>query len=70
MVDQPELAEREAIRCLLGVGAGTEWWLWNQSMRVGHLRVAVTPDENATLPCGVAAHDAGACGPRRPRTMK
>lgn len=68
MVDQPKLAEREAVRCLLGVGGEREWWTWNPAARVGHLRVAVTPGENETLPCGIAWHDAGESGPERGRT--
>ena len=54
------------MNALRGVGGDREWWLWNG--RFGHLRVAVTPAENAALPRGVAAHDAGESGPERPRT--
>lgn len=66
LVDAPALAEAAAVRALRGVGGDREWWLWNG--RFGHLRVAVTDAENAALPCGVAAHDAGEAGPERPRT--
>ena len=66
LVDAEALAETAAVNALRGVGGDREWWLWNGHF--GHLRVAVTPEENAALPCGVAAHDAGESGPERPRT--
>lgn len=66
-VSVPELAEKEAVRCLRGVGGDREWWLWNEEAKVGHLRVAVTPEEYAQVPPGVAEHDAGESGPERLR---
>lgn len=67
-VSVPKVAEREAIRCLRGVGGDREWWVWNEDALVGHLRVGLTPEENETLVCGVAEHDAGDAGPERSRT--
>lgn len=66
--DVPQIAEREAIKLLRGVGGDREWWLWPGSL-VGHLRVALTEAEAATLPpwCG-PVDDAGESGPERPRT--
>jgi hypothetical protein len=69
-VSVPELTEKEAVRCLTGVGGDREWWIYNEEAKVGHLRVAVTSTENAVLPCGVAEHDAGESGPERPRTRR
>ena len=69
-VSVPALAEKEAVRCLRGVGGDREWWIWNAQARVGHLRVAVTPEENAQLPPGLAEHDAGPSGPERPRQSR
>ena len=66
LVNAERLAETAAVKALRGVGGDREWWLWNG--RFGHLRVPVTPGENAAFPCGVAAHDAGESGPERPRT--
>jgi len=66
-VSVPGLAEKEAVRCLRGVGGDREWWIWNEEARVGHLRVAVTGAENALLPPGMAEHDAGDTGPERGR---
>lgn len=68
MVDVPELAEREAVRVLRGVGGTREWWLWNGDARVGHLRVGVTDAETEVIPSGIAQHDAGDSGPERIRT--
>ena len=67
-VSAPAVAEKEAIRCLRGVGGDREWWIWNEEAKVGHLRVAVTVDEFAQVPPGVAEHDAGETGPERERT--
>ena len=67
-VTVPDLMEREAVRCLRGVGGDREWWIYNAEIRVGHLRVAVTPEEYAAIPCGVAEHDAGPSGPERARS--
>ena len=66
-VSVPELAEKEAGRCLRGVGGDREWWIWNEEAKVGHLRVAVTPDEASLMPPGVAEDDAGESGPERRR---
>ena len=68
LVQAPDLAEREAVRCLRGVGGEREWWIWNPESGIGHLRVAVTEGEHAGMPCGVAAHDAGESGPERRRS--
>lgn len=67
-VSAPELAEKEAVRCLRGVGEDREWWIWNEEARVGHLRVGVTELENSTIPAGCAIHDAGESGPVRARS--
>lgn len=67
-VSAPELAEKEAVRCLKGVGGDREWWFWAEEARVGHLRVNVTGTEYDAMPCGVAEHDAGETGPERMRT--
>ena len=67
MVLVPQLVEAEAIRCVEGVGGDREWWIHT---RMGHLRVAVTPEEFAAIPCGIAEHDAGDSGPERPRTRR
>jgi hypothetical protein len=67
MVSQPELAEKEAIRCLRGVGGDREWWLWNEEAKVGHLRVAVTTEEYNQCPPGMAEHYACDTGPQRKR---
>lgn len=62
--------ERAAIRLLAGVGGEWEWWLWNPLVCVGHLRVALSPAETASLPPELPAmHDAGPSGPRRPRSF-
>lgn len=66
-VSAPGLAEKEAIRTLRGVGNDREWWLWNETAKVGHIRVGTTPEEVATMPCGVAENDAGDTGPERRR---
>lgn len=42
--------------------------MWNSRTGVGHLRVGLTADEAAHLPCGVAQFDAGFAGPERRRT--
>lgn len=68
MIEAAELAEKEAVRALTGVGGDTEWWLWNPAARVGHLRVPVTAGELQHVPAGCAVHDAGDTGPERPRT--
>lgn len=65
---QPKLCEREAVKLLRGVGGDREWWWHNPDALIGHLRVNVTGDEAAGMPCGVAEHDAGETGPERTRT--
>lgn len=64
----PARLERVAVRLLRGVGGDVEWWLWNPSARVGHLRVAVTAAEYERVPPGCALADAGPSGPQRRRT--
>lgn len=66
-VSVPGLAEKEAVRCLRGVGNDREWWIWNEEARVGHLRIGVTDEELGQLPPGVAVHDAGETGDERRR---
>lgn len=63
----PSRLERAAITALTGVGGDTEWWCHNTAARVGHLRVALTPDEYALVPPGTVTADAGDTGPARPR---
>jgi len=70
LLDAPALAEAEALRSLRGVGGDAEWWVWNPTARVGHLRVPVTPEEFALMPPGEARDDAGETGPRRPRSAR
>lgn len=60
--------ERLGIALLRPVGGDTEWWWWNPTVAVGHLRVPVTADEAALIPPGCAVNDAGQTGPRRRRT--
>jgi len=62
---KPRAAEREGVRLLAGVGGQDEWWVYSPAVRVGHLRVAVTEDENAAIPPACVIADAG---PRRHRT--
>ena len=72
-VDRPELAEREGIRLLAGVGGEREWWAWGVGPAgglVGYLRVALTAAEFAMMPAGIAVSDAGDAGPERPRTRR
>jgi len=66
--DLPVLAEREAVRLLVGVGGDVEWWIWNPAVLVAHLRVAVTAEENEQIPAACVIADAGPSGPPRPRT--
>jgi hypothetical protein len=63
----PRIAETTAVRALAGVGGDREWWIFSRQ-RVGHLRVAITPDEHDAMPTGCPVHDAGDTGPERPRT--
>lgn len=69
----PQLAEREAVRVLDRVGGDREWWTFGAGpggLPVGHLRVALTPDEYAMVPPGCVVADAGDAGPQRPRTRR
>lgn len=66
--NEPLIARAEAVKLLRGVGGDREWWIWNRQARIGHLRVAVTAEENARVPAGVATDDAGESGPERPRS--
>lgn len=68
MVTVPDLLEKAAIWLPGGVGGDREWWIWNDTAKVGHLRVGVTDDEHAAMPIGCAIHDAGDSGPERHRT--
>jgi len=68
----PQLAEREGIRLLRGVGGDREWWAYAVGPRaglVGYLRVSLTADEYALVPPGVVTSDAGDAGPERPRSL-
>jgi hypothetical protein len=56
------------VKLLRGVGGDREWWLWNAATLIGHLRVALTADENAQVPLGCVVADAGPSGPERART--
>lgn len=63
----PSRLERLAAAELRGVGGDREWWFWNPRAAVGHLRVAVTPQEYALVPPGCALSDVGQTGPERRR---
>jgi len=63
----PQIAEKEAVKLLAGVGGDVEWWLWTDN-RVGHLRVALTAEEYERVPPGCVLADAGESGLQRPRT--
>jgi hypothetical protein len=63
----PGRLERLATRLLAGVGGEVEWWIWRSTVRVGHLRVAVTPEEASRIPAGLVVGDAGESGPQRRR---
>ncbi len=67
-VDDQAMCERRAIAVLQRVGGPREWWYWNPAVRVGHLRVGVTPAEYLLVPPGCARDDAGETGPERPRS--
>lgn len=67
-VHGPRVAESHAVALLVGVGGQVEWWIWSDDARVGHLRVALTPDEFTRCPPGQAYADAGPSGPQRRRT--
>lgn len=68
MLSAPGRLERAATRLLRDVGGDHEWWLWNPTARVAHLRVAVTTQEHQQIPPGCAIGDAGPSGPQRRRT--
>lgn len=65
---RPDVAEREAVAVLAGVGGNHEWWIYNQAVGVGHLRVPVTEIEYQQCPTGIVIADAGPSGDLRPRT--
>lgn len=67
-VSAPGRLEHIATRFLRDVGGDHEWWLWSPTVRVAHLRVAVTDQEYQQIPPGCATGDAGLSGPRRRRT--
>ncbi len=67
-VHAEKLIEKYAVALLRGVGGTREWWIYNPNAHVGHLRVALTPEEATTLPPGIALDDAGPSGPQRART--
>ncbi len=69
-LNSPGRLERAAVALLAGVGGEREWWLWNPVAHVGHLRVAVTPEEFALIPARLASHDAGPAGPERSRRRR
>jgi hypothetical protein len=66
----PGVLERAAVGLLAGVGGDREWWIWNPRQLVGHLRVALTEQEFAVCPPGVAVADAGPSGPQRRRRRR
>lgn len=68
-VRSPGVAERAAVRALVGVGNEREWWRWNRVIGVGHLWVGVTEEEAAALGRWPAEDDAGETGPMRGRTV-
>ena len=61
---------RVATALLAGVGGETEWWFWNPAAHVGHYRVAVTGEEYAAVPPGLAISDAGPSGPAQSRRRR
>lgn len=67
-VRSPGVAERNATALLDGVGNEREWWYWNPTAAVGHLRVGLTDEEVPLLPQSPAENDAGESGPERRRT--
>jgi len=71
-LNDPARIERVAIAALAGVGGDREWWVYRSNEAtgvgwVGHLRVAVTPDESMLIPPGLVTTDAGETGPERER---
>ncbi len=69
-LNSPGRLERSVIALLRDVGGDREWWFWNPRARVGHLRVAVTPEEYERIPPGCALSDAGESGPERKRRRR
>jgi hypothetical protein len=72
-VNMPELAEREGIRLLRGVGGDREWWAFAVGPHadlVGYLRVSLTGEEYALVPPGIVTSDAGEAGPERLRSLR
>lgn len=67
LLRSPTQLERAGIEILAGVGNDREWWWWNRSTRIGHLRVGLTLEEVAALPEFPAEHDAGESGVERRR---
>ena len=69
LLRSPGSLGRAAVSLLAGVGGDREWWWWNPTARVGHLRVGLTAAEAALVPAGPAPYDAGESGPERRRTV-
>lgn len=69
-LSNPDLALKEAVRLLAGVGGDCEWWIYaaGTGSPVGYLRVPVTEQEYELVPPGCVVTDAGETGPQRPRT--
>lgn len=69
-LNNPDLAFKEAVKNLAGVGGDCEWWIYGcgTGSPVGYLRVPVTEAEYLACPAGTVTTDAGETGPRRPRT--
>lgn len=71
-MNMPNLALKEAVKLLAGVGGDHEWWIFgggpNREL-VGYLRVPVTAQEYTQIPPGCVVADAGEAGPRRSRTL-
>lgn len=70
-VPLPNLALKEAVRILNGIGGDHEWWIFAGGPAkelVGYLRVPVTEAEYGLCPSGIVVADAGDTGPLRPRT--
>ena len=67
----PDLALKEAVQLLAGVGGDHEWWTYGTGPNrdnVGYLRVPVTETEYEQCPREPVIADAGESGPQRPRT--
>jgi hypothetical protein len=70
LLSSPSQLERAGVGLLAGVGADLEWWHYNPRTRVGHLRVAVTTEENERIPVAPVMADAGESGPERKRSRR